>query len=219
VAVDLDNIVKSLLAATGKLSPKDRSRLQDLVTKGNTLIEVLAFLVQTESPRLRSLLDPVIDEIFVDFHVAITLAMAGQFKSACVLLRTCLEEALYVLYFVDHPVEAYLWANHSEDVSFSKILNIVADRRYFHAANGRYPPQGIIEGITKRLLDLYRSLSERVHGKYLFLQVVAADNKSLLSSFINLAESFTRDLTRLSAFRSSNVEQLRAEVPNTERLL
>jgi hypothetical protein len=219
VAVNLDNIVKSLLAAPGKLPPEDRSRLQDLVAKGNTLIEVLAFLVQSEAPRLRSLLDPVIDEVFVDFHVAVTLAMARQFKSACVLLRTCLESALYVLYFVDHPVEACLWANHSEDMSFSKILATVADSRYFHAATGKYPPEGVIEEIAKQLLILYRSLSERVHGKYLFLQVVASDNKSLLLSFTDLAESFTRDLTRLSGFRSGNLEQLIAEIPNAERLL
>lgn len=219
MSANLDDILKGLLATSSKLSDGDRARLQNLVVQGNTLVEVLNFLARNHSPRLVSLLEPVIDEIFLDFHVSITLAMVGQFKSACVLLRTCIESALYVLYFIDHPVEAYLWANHSKDMSFSSTLAEVVNPQYFHAATGQHPPEGLTGNIFTNLQASYRGLSERVHGKYAFLQLTSNDGQSLLSTFSNLAEKCTSDLIRLSACRTPDTQSLRTEIPTVERFL
>lgn len=219
MSASLDDILNSLLVTPSKLAASDRARLQDLVTRGNTLVEVLNFSVRKYSPRLVSLLEPVIDEVFVDFHVSVTLAMVGQFKSACVLLRTCVETALYVLYFFDHPIEAYLWANHSKDMSFKSVLEEIANPRYFQAATSQYPPKGAAEKLHKNLLDSYRVLSERVHGKYEFLQLTAGKDESLLSTFAGLAEQCTGDLIHLSLLRNDDVDQVRAKVPTLARIL
>lgn len=218
MTMDLDRIAKSLLTASDKLSPKEKAQLQDLVGKGNTLIEVLTFLVKTESPKLYPLLETVIDEIFVDFHVAVTLAMAGQLKSSCVLLRTCLEGGLYVLFFIDHPIEANLWANHSKDMSFNEVINTMALPEYFQAATGTLPT-GNINSTASNLRDVYKALSERVHGKYSFLQQAVDKPELLLPTFIDLADRYSRDLLRLSFFRSTQPEQLKIEIPGIERLL
>src|SRR5258708_31541398 len=96
--------------------------------------------------------------------------MSEQVKPACVLLRVFVEEAIYVLYFLDHPIEAQLWANHSDDMSFSQVMSSFERPAYFEVASRRNSDAQQIILSVKSLRDAYRALSERVHGKYSFLQ-------------------------------------------------
>lgn len=211
MTVQLDAIAKSLLVAVESMQPEERVILEQTVAEGNTLVEGLSYLLREECQELHELLAPVVDEVFVDLHIAVTLAMAKQFKAACVLLRTCVETALYLVYFVDHPVEAKIWSNNSQDLKFSDILAQVANPKYLSSASGRAVDAKGISSILKTLRSAYRALSERVHGKYAFLQSTATERSP--KSFANVARNATRALTSLIVLRRSDIAAIERKVP------
>jgi hypothetical protein len=124
MTIQLGEIAKSLLSAAESLQPGDRVILEQAVAEGNTLVEGISYLLREECPELQEILEPVVDEVFVDFHIAVTLAMARQFKAACVLLRTCVEIGLYLVYFVDHPLEAKIWSNNSKETLRGRVTSV-----------------------------------------------------------------------------------------------
>src|SRR5947209_254964 len=79
-----------------------------------------------------------------------------------------------LVYFVDHPLEAKIWSNNSQNLNFNDILTQVATRKYLSAASGREADDNRTKEILKTLQSAYRDLSERVHGKYAFLQSTAS---------------------------------------------
>lgn len=89
---------------------------------------------------------------------------------------------------------------------------------YFQAATGKLPT-GNINSTASNLREVYKALSERVHGKYSFLQQAVDKPELLLPTFIDLADRYSRDLLRLSFFRSTQPEQLKIDIPGIERLL
>ena len=213
MTVQLDDIARSVLLAVESLHREDRVILEQAVADGNTLVEGLSYLLRSECAEFQEILEPVIDEVFVDLHIAVTLAMAKQFKAACVLLRTCVETGLYLVYFVDHPVEARIWSNNSQDLSFRPILAQVASSKYLLAASGREPGDDKVKAISRTLEDAYRALSERVHGKYAFLQSTDTEPERSPKIFASLASNSIRALTSLAVLRSSGVAAIEAEVP------
>jgi hypothetical protein len=219
MTVQLGEIAKSLLSAAESLQPGDRVILEQAVAEGNTLVEGISYLLREECPELHEILEPVVDEVFVDFHVAVTLAMARQFKSACVLLRTCIELGLYLVYFVDHPLEARIWSNNSHDLNFSDILTQVATRKYLSAASGREADDNGIKAILRALQSAYRDLSERVHGKYAFLQSTATELERSPKNFASIASNSIRALTALIVLRCRDVAALETKVPAIRRIV
>jgi hypothetical protein len=219
MTVQLGEIAKSLLSAVESLQPGDRVILEQAVAEGNTLVEGLSYLLREECPELQEILEPVVDEVFVDLHVAVTLAMARQFKAACVLLRTCVEIALYLVYFVDHPLEARIWSNNSQDLKFSDILAQVANRKYLSAASGREADDNGIKAILRTLQSAYRDLSQRVHGKYAFLQSTATELERSPKSFANIASNSIRALISLIVLRCSDVAAIETKVPAIRRIV
>jgi hypothetical protein len=217
--VQLGEIAKSLLSAVESLQPGDRVILEQAVAEGNTLVEGLSYLLREECPELQEILEPVVDEVFVDLHVAVTLAMARQFKAACVLLRTCVEIGLYLVYFVDHPLEARIWSNNSQDLKFSDILAQVANRKYLSAASGREADDNGIKAILRTLQGAYRDLSERVHGKYAFLQSTATELERSPKSFASIASNSIRALISLIVLRCSDVAAIETKVPAIRRIV
>lgn len=219
MTVQLDEIAKRLLSAVESLQPEDRVALEQAVADGNTLVEGLSYLLREERPELQELLEPVVDEVFVDLHVAVTLAMAKQFKAACVLLRTCVETGLYLVYFVDHPLEAKIWSNDSYDLQFKDILDQVANRKYLSAASGREADDNGIKQILKTLQSAYRNLSERVHGKYAFLQSTATELERSPKSFASIASNSIRALTLLIVLRCRDLVTIETQVPAIRRVV
>ena len=218
MSVQLDDIAENLLIAAKNLQTEDRSILETTVADGNTLVEGLSHLLRAEAPDLRDLLAVVVDEVFVDLHIAVTLAMARQFKAACVLLRTCIETSLYLVYFADHPLEAKIWANNSQDLTFNDVLVQVASSKYLSAASGRKADDEVVK-ITKGILQsAYRELSERVHGKYAFLQSTRSEIERSPKSFADVATSSIRALGRLILLRCSDVSALEAAIPALGRI-
>lgn len=218
MSVQLDDIAKNLLLAVQNLQPDDRIILEETVADGNTFVEGLSYLLRTQPPEIRDILEAVVDEVFVDLHVAVTLAMARQFKAACVLLRTCIETGLYLVYFADHPLEARIWANYSQDFVFSDVLAQVVSSKYLSAASGRKADDKVVKTTIGTLQTAYRELSERVHGKYAFLQSTASELERSPKSFASVASSSIRALIQLIMLRCSDVAALETEIPAMRRI-
>ena len=225
MTVPLDQISRSIFEKTSKLSVTEAAKLTEVIACGNTLIELMGHLLKQSSVDQTSILDSVLDEVFVDLHVSVTLAMGSQYKSACVLLRACLEVSLYLLYFFDHPVEAHMWADATEtsdvmDMSFSQTLEKVASPLYAKAASGREPNDTKLKTVKGKLQAKYRLLSQRVHGKYAFLQSTTTSISKPLDDFSELALETVQSLVNLGAMLSKEpIEQIKKKTPALEKYL
>jgi len=153
---------------------------------------------------------------FIDFHLSLTLALGEHYKASLILARTCLESCLYLCYFVDHPVEARMWANSNEDMSFSDVLKTLTSDGYLAAASGRSVANETLEQIRTELQSVYRNLSERVHGKYAFLQVLTPSSDDALIALSDLIDRGTRSIANIAITRASEVARLRESVPNAD---
>jgi hypothetical protein len=214
----LDDIAGSMFLAVQNLEQEERIVLEDTVADGNTLIEGLSYLIEIESPDLKDLLKDVIDEVFVDLHISVTLATARQFKAACVLLRTCVETGLYVVYFADHPLEAKMWANNFKDLSFSDLLIQVVNHEYLSIASRRKVDINDVKKTFNTLQTGYRELSERVHGKYAFLQLTASEAEPTSKIFATLASNSIRALIKLIRLRCYDIAAMETKIPAIWRI-
>lgn len=219
MTVDLIDIAKTILTRAEAISREDKALLEEGINKGETLVETLSFLYKSECPENVELLDPAIDEVFSDFHISTTLGMAQEFKAACVLLRTCVETSLYLLYFLDHPIEARLWADNQRDMNFSDILDQITGRGYLEAAsNSSFIKKIDVPQIKKDLTRSYRLLSERVHGKYTFLQNTSGKEDNRVTAFSELLKTSARSIGLLAAARCPDYQEALRTIPALQRL-
>lgn len=212
--MQLKEVARTLFAKIEGLDNQHQASLQVIMVQGDALIDGLYGCVQTLAPSLKDLLEPVIDELFVDLHVGLLIAMGAQFKASLLLLRTVLESSIYVIYFVDHPVEARLWADFNQDMSFADILECVCSPKYLHACTGNTVSEAQVKEIFRILSASYRELSERVHGKYRFLQILGNDETASLTTFVSLLARTFENIDRLLKLRMSTPAQA-AHVSNS----
>jgi len=221
--VRLTKIAGIILKRCQQIDPESKAILETLMTRCNTLVELLSELIALESPELKDLLEPVIDEIFVDLNLTLTLAMGEQFKASLVLARTCFESSLYIIFFIDHPVEARMWANSKKDMAFSPILEEITKKSYIQAACGvEEVDDAKLKTIALNLARAYRELSERVHGKYSFLQTVhkisQSSDDSILKSFSGLLNDAIRSIADLAIIRLNRASFIEERVPGLGKL-
>jgi hypothetical protein len=210
--IPLDEIAKKIIEKSRSLSAVNSAKLCKIIACGNTLIELIDNLIDCSPSENILVLKAVLDEIFVDLHVSVTFSMGGQDKAACVMLRTCIEISLYILYFLDHPIEARIWADTPSDsnlfdMSFTQTLEKIANIYYAKAASMREPSQPKLSSAKTFLQGAYRSLSERVHGKYAFLQQASSRPECLIVHFSDLAIGCLKNLIILSIILSKQTPQ------------
>lgn len=227
--ISITNVADEILCRGKNLDDESIAELDKTLVRCNKLIELIEKLVQSKSGSLQQLLEPVVDEIFLDFHLTLILAMSSEFKASLVLARTCFESLLYVIFFTDHPIEARMWSNSNKDMSFSETLEILVNPSYFEAAcNKKFNQlelqdfQTKLNCIKKNLANIYRNLSERVHGKYSFLQnveltkTIDSTDKSLRESFhglINLAiDSFATLIALRMEIDQKSIEEIHSSL-------
>lgn len=229
----LKDITQTLLNNCQKVDEHSQKKLEETKVNCNTLVELLSILLENTNSLSKSLLDPVLDELFIDLHLALVLALAGKFKASLVLFRTCLEISIYVIYFVDHPIEARLWADSSKDMSFCETTKELTSVNYILATycypdipmEEDFTPESIekeLSIIRKNLLKAYSQFSERVHGKYLFLQLVEPnqdDYKNTLESFESLIEKAIKSLASLIYIRMRKNKSIFARIPSISKIL
>ena len=92
-----------------------------------------------------------------DALVSHVFAHFGAWRPALQSLRSCIENSLYCLYYMDHPVELELWRSGRHRLSFSKVYDYLL----------KHP---LIDPVSKNVtgLDLlkkeYETLSKAVHA-------------------------------------------------------
>jgi len=220
--IRLSEIAGVILKRCQQVDAESKAVLETLMVRCNTLIELLTELVRMEAPELKDLLEPVIDEIFVDLNLTLTLAMGGQFKASLVLARTCFESSLYIIFFIDHPVEARMWVNSKKDMSFSSTLEELTKPFYIKAACGSEKVDvEELKIIYTDLMRVYREFSERVHGKYSFLQTVKTTQnieEDILKSFSNLLNDAIKSIVNLALIRLNRTNFIEEKVPSLSKL-
>jgi hypothetical protein len=108
----------------------------------------------------------LIEEIFADLCQAMYLLAIGLIVPARMLSRRAFELGLAIVYMWDLPHQYWAWAKHDEDLSFSKIVDHLCSPGYItfiSSIQNKTPPEWpCASGL---LQDLYRTLSNTVHGK------------------------------------------------------
>ncbi len=92
-----------------------------------------------------------------DVLMSHALARQGAWRVALMSLRSCIENTLFGLYYLDHPVELELWELGRHRLGFTEVLNYLSDHPKFI----NLPPKIIGIGALK---TEYATLSKAVHG-------------------------------------------------------
>ena len=110
-----------------------------------------------------------------DALVSHVMASSGSWRGALQALRSCLENALNVIYYRDHPVELQLWLNGSSRLSFSELFNYME----------RHPKLSTFtttENGLQLIKDEYSTLSRAVHGSAVNFRMTSGEPTVLLWS-------------------------------------
>lgn len=224
MSIELNKLTEKLHKDCLKLKPDQEGKLKHLVNLGNAYVELVTRYINQYSKENKSVLQTVTDEFFVDIHVSVTLAAGGYYKSGCVTLRAAIELGIYILFFIDHSVELRMWASSGEsekenDMYFSKILEKIANVDYLIAASGSKVNSAAVANAKTQLVDNYRLLSERVHGKFKFLQASSSESDVIFTNFCIAAEGALQNLLRLGLERGECSTDLKKSIPSLERLI
>lgn len=224
MSIELSKLTEKLHQACLKLTPKQEGQLKDLVNLGNTYVELVTFYINQYSEEDQSVLQTVTDEFFIDIHVSVTLAAGGYYKSGCVTLRAAIEIGIYILFFIDHPVELRMWASTGEsgrdnDMYFLKTLEKIADVNYLKAASKCIVDPETILDAKNQLTQSYRLLSERVHGKFKFLQASSSQSDDIFTNFCVAAERALKNLIRLGVQRGKCHSDIENIIPSLEKII
>lgn len=218
MAIELKQITEKLHQCCLTISPERENFLIKIINLGNTYVDLMSTFIDKYAKTNEELLKSVLDEFFVDVHVSVALATGGQYKSGCVVLRAAIELSLYILYFIDHPVEAKLWAESGEsdkdnDMSFFQILEKIGNYKYLKFASGHETDQDKIIKARADLSKNYRSLSERVHGKYKFLQSTSDDTDYIFNSLCETGIGSLKAILQLALERADNLADIYVNIP------
>lgn len=216
------SISEKIIENINKTSETDKAIYSKIVAAINTLIDSLAFLILNEKENIKSILDLIIDEILRDLHISTVLASGDMLKSACVIMRSNMDSIINLIYFMDHPVELFIWAesnNRSEsDRSFSQTLEQISNAKYIKFASNTEINTSKLNETREKLKECYRELSERVHGKYKFLQSVNG-SETYKTKYFNLALKCLESLIFITYCRVENKNELTDEIPSIEEFL
>jgi hypothetical protein len=121
--------------------------------------ETLAFFLEAQNDALLS-------------HV---MARMGIWRPALQSLRSCIENTLMTLYYMDHPVELMLWAEGRHRLGFAEV----------HTYLQRHP---LLDSVAESLSGLpvlqaeYATLSRAVHGSAVSFRMADTNGPQLWSS-------------------------------------
>lgn len=127
-------------------------------------VERFCTLVDDEQIRL------VIKEVCHDLISSVYMASNGMYRNAYICLRSAIELALAVLYFLDHNFDFLLWKQNQYDVKWSVLNNRdqgVLSNKYF---NLFCEAEADFTCFIEKIENIYHNCSEYVHGKFSFMQ-------------------------------------------------
>lgn len=220
---NLTEIANKIKSSCESLPPKDQGQIDIILSNCFTFTEAASVLLKETEDESQKILTDIVDEFFVDINISCLLAIGQQYKSASVIARSAIELAIYFIYFVDHRVELGTWANaksedRKQDLSFQSTIELICNKEYMNIASRNDNSFDEINELKKNLLQSYRNLSERVHGKYKFLFKVETQDPSSFESFCQLTLEATAALSKLIAIRMSSFPSLNNLVPSMENI-
>lgn len=104
-----------------------------------------------------------------------SLAMQGAWRVALMCQRSLLENIVYFLYYVDHPVELLLWKEGSHRLGFSETIKYLS----LHPSFNKLPDS--VTGIPS-IKKEYAELSKAVHASSSSFRVTSTGNVEGLNS-------------------------------------
>jgi len=219
MSIELKQITEKLHQSCLSISIENEVELHKIINLGNTYVEMTSIYIEKYAKTNDILLKSVLDEFFIDIHVSVALATGGQYKSGCVILRAAIELSLYILYFIDHPVETKLWSESGEserdyDMSFFQTLEKIGNHKYIKFAAGHDIDEEKINQARADLVKYYRTLSERVHGKYKFLQSTADNPNAIFKSFCESGIHSLKAILKIASERADKSININELVPS-----
>lgn len=125
----------------------------------------------------------ILDEVFSDFAIAMYLNSIGLLVPARMSTRRAFELGLSVVYMWDMPQEYWGWRKRDQDLSFSAMvthLNSSGYLEFMAQLKGRSTNPCFCE--QTNFQELYRILSNTVHGKIADLPALSPERFSTITN-------------------------------------
>ncbi|GGX41049.1 hypothetical protein [Saccharospirillum salsuginis] len=111
-----------------------------------------------------------------DALISHSLARQGAWRPSLMSLRSCIENTLLTLYYIDHPVEFNQWSKGKHRLGFSDLVKYLAAHPNFEGT--KETENGLSE-----LKREYETLSKAVHGSTKSFRMTKGGTISGLNSF------------------------------------
>lgn len=102
-----------------------------------------------------------------DMLVSLVCARMGLWRPSLKSVRSTIENILYYIYFIDHPVEYVLWENGKFRLQFSKHFDYISAHPRFQ--------DDVVRNAVSQLQSSYKDLSEAVHASRADLRMTGED--------------------------------------------
>jgi hypothetical protein len=102
---------------------------------------------------------------------------------------------------------------------FKPTLEEISSRYYMLAASKRTPNMDKLNRAKENLLENYRILSEKAHGKYAYLQSTHSGSNNLIDDYVELACGSIKSLIVIGTIRSTDPEKTQKTIPALENYL
>ncbi len=165
----------------------------------------------------------IFNEIFSDVTCSTYFASCGLDKPAQMVLRRALELGIGIAYLWDMPHEFWGWNSHDCDLKFKEMLEHIESasyRTFIHKVNSDFDASSSPIDATKAK-ELYRKLSNVVHGKFATFESNIADRfqftESDFRNHLEIVEAVASLLLTLWCNRFNGLsEKLKEVLPQLE---
>lgn len=147
---EVETSVKNVFEENNKNKSKFKASYRRLVSFQAWNSEVISMIASQKS----------IDFFMEAQNDALTshaLARQGAWRVALMSLRSCIENTLFGLYYVDHPVELKLWELGKHRLGFTEVVNYLSKHPQFIGFSEQFTGIEILK-------SEYSTLSQAVHG-------------------------------------------------------
>lgn len=109
---------------------------------------------------------PVFDEVFADLILSLYFTACGLDKPAQNVLRRAFELGIAIIYLWDLPQAFWSWNTHDADLNFREVIEFLTEDSYKTFLKSLDPSYtGCDLFGPKEANDIYRTLSNTIHGK------------------------------------------------------
>lgn len=147
---EVEHSVKSVLEENNKNKSKFKESYRRLVSFQAWNSEIISTIATQRSVDF-------FREAQNDALTSHALARQGAWRVALMSLRSCVENTLFGLYYVDHPVELKLWELGKHRLGFTEVVNYLSKHPQFIGFSEQFTGIEILK-------TEYATLSQAVHG-------------------------------------------------------